>query len=40
MIAALARVLRAIQMPSGMPMITQTNTATNVTISVSMLSAQ
>ncbi len=40
MIAALALVLRAIQMPSGIPMITQTNTATDVTISVSRLSPQ
>ncbi len=38
--AAFARVLLAIQMPNGMPMITQMNTATKVTINVSMLSAQ
>ena len=38
--AALARLLLAIQMPTGMPMITQMNTATKVTINVSMLSGQ
>ena len=36
----LARALLAIQMPSGMPMITQMATATKVTISRSMLSDQ
>ena len=39
-ITAVARRLRAIQMPIGIPMITHTSTATNVMISVSMLSAQ
>ena len=38
--AAFARVLLAIQMPSGMPKITQIDTATKVTISGSMLSGQ
>jgi hypothetical protein len=37
---AVARLLRAIQMPTGRPISTQIATATNVTISRSMLSAQ
>ena len=37
---AVARLLRPIQMPIGMPMMRQIATAMNVTIRVSMLSAQ
>ncbi len=39
-IAEVTHLLRAIQMPIGMPMSAQKTTATKVTISVSMLSVQ